>query len=193
MTEVTFNAPGQPGYGEQSPQPTQVEPQRPDLTKVAPTPYAEDHEPGQVHSYEAEASGAPAPASATSGRVAVQVVDRLRNNADRGTTTVPTEVMEKVAVLAVREAPGVWGFEGAVREDGGRALALAIDGRAATVSIRLTVEYGFAVYPVTDKVRTKVIGALENLFGLEVTAVDIIVDDVHIAEAESGSESAAEG
>ena len=45
-----------------------------------------------------------------SGRVAVQVVDRLRSTAERGTTTVPTPVIEKIATLAVREVPGVYDF-----------------------------------------------------------------------------------
>jgi uncharacterized alkaline shock family protein YloU len=38
------------------------------------------------------------------------------------------------------------------------------------------------VYSVTEKVRAKVISAIENLLGLEVTTVDILVDDVHVGE-----------
>jgi len=47
---------------------------------------------------------------------------------------------------------------------------------------QLVVEYGFVVYSVTEKVRANVIGAIENLLGLEVTAVDIVVDDVHVPD-----------
>jgi uncharacterized alkaline shock family protein YloU len=35
---------------------------------------------------------------------------------------------------------------------------------------------------VTDKVREKVISSVENLLGLEVTGVDVTVDDVHIPD-----------
>jgi uncharacterized alkaline shock family protein YloU len=128
-----------------------------------------------------------------SGRVAVQVVDRLRSTAERGTTTVPTPVIEKIATLAVREVPGVHDF--AVGEagsnwsaaeggdgDGERTLAIAVDGKSATVTLHLVIEYGFAVHSVTEKVRTKVISALENLFSLDVTAVDIVIDDIHLEE-----------
>jgi uncharacterized alkaline shock family protein YloU len=38
------------------------------------------------------------------------------------------------------------------------------------------------VYAVTEKVRANVIGAVENLLGLDVTAVDIVVDDVHVPD-----------
>jgi uncharacterized alkaline shock family protein YloU len=125
------------------------------------------------------------PATPTSGRVAVQVVDRLRSTAERGTTTVPTPVIEKIATLAVREVPGVYEFAaGGVTEtvEGDRTLAIGIDGKTATVTLHLVIEYGFAVHSVTEKVRTKVISALENLFSLDVTAVDIVIDDIHLEE-----------
>ncbi len=126
-------------------------------------------------------SGAPA---VSSGRVAVQVVDRMRSTAERGTTTVPNGVIEKIATLAVREVPGVYQF-GSTDD---KPMAINLDGRAATVEIHVVVEYGFAVYAVTDKVRTKVISALENLFALEVTAVDIVIDDIHIEPPEPTAE-----
>jgi uncharacterized alkaline shock family protein YloU len=126
---------------------------------------------------------------ASSGRVAVQVVDRLRNTAERGTTTVPSEVIEKIAILAVREVPGVYAFGEADTAYDERPLTIELTGRTATVELRLVVEYGFAVYAVTDKVRTKVISALENLFALDVTAVDIVIDDIHIEEPEPPAEA----
>ena len=50
------------------------------------------------------------------------------------------------------------------------------------MTITLVIEYGFVVHSVTDKVRTKVISAVENLLGLEVTECDIVVDDVHVKD-----------
>jgi uncharacterized alkaline shock family protein YloU len=114
----------------------------------------------------------------------VQVVDRLRSTAERGTTTVPTHVIEKIATLAVREVPGVHEF--ATGEE--PALTIDLDGKTATVEMHLVIEYGFAVHSVTEKVRTKVISALENLFALDVTAVDIVIDDIHLEESEPTAE-----
>ncbi|HTJ35540.1 MAG TPA: Asp23/Gls24 family envelope stress response protein [Dactylosporangium sp.] len=141
--------------------------------------------------------------AAASGRIASQVVDRLRNNAElaaeRGTTTIADEVVEKVAGIAAREVPGVYDLGGdvarvfaAVRdriglgeaegESANRGVSVRLEGRTATVRVTLVIEYGFVVYSVAEKVRTKVISSVENLLGLEVTAVDIVVDDVHVED-----------
>jgi uncharacterized alkaline shock family protein YloU len=61
-----------------------------------------------------------------------------------------------------------------------QGISVRLDGTKAAIKVVLCIEYGFVVYSVTEKVRAKVIGAIENLLGLEVTAVDIVVDDVHV-------------
>jgi uncharacterized alkaline shock family protein YloU len=152
----------------------------PEPATAAPEPAAAEFEPAAAP--EPAAPTSPGPAS--SGRVAVQVVDRLRSTAERGTTTVPTPVIEKIATLAVREVPGVHEFASGTSDTGEKPITIGLDGKTATIEIHLVIEYGFAVHSVTEKVRTKVISALENLFGLDVTAVDIVIDDIHL-ETES--------
>jgi uncharacterized alkaline shock family protein YloU len=127
-----------------------------------------------------------------------QGVARLRNNAtlpaERGTTTIANEVVEKIAGIAARDVPGVYDLGGdtarllsAVRERIGlgneskaQGVSVRLDGRQADLSLTLVVEYGFVVQSVCDKVREKAISAVENLLGLDVTNVDILVDDVHV-------------
>jgi uncharacterized alkaline shock family protein YloU len=155
----------------------------PEPAAAAPEPTAAGSEPAAAP--EPAAPTSPGPAS--SGRVAVQVVDRLRSTAERGTTTVPTPVIEKIATLAVREVPGVHEFATGTDGSGEKPITISLDGRTATIEIHLVIEYGFAVHSVTEKVRTKVISALENLFGLDVTAVDIVIDDIHL-ETEPAAE-----
>jgi uncharacterized alkaline shock family protein YloU len=139
-------------------------------------------------------------AAAASGRVAAQAVDRLRNNAElsaeRGTTIIANEVVEKIAGIAAREVPGVFDLGGdvsrvfsAVKEriglghkDNDQGISVRLDGGKAAVKVTLVIEYGFVVYSVTEKVRANVIGAVEKLLNLEVTAVDIVVDDVHVPD-----------
>jgi uncharacterized alkaline shock family protein YloU len=141
--------------------------------------------------------------AAASGRVASQVVDRLRNNAElaaeRGTTTIADEVVEKIAGIAARKVDGVYDLGGDVArvfasvrdriglgEDEGetsnRGVSVRLEGRNATVRVTLVIEYGYVVYSVAESVRTQVINSVENLLGLEVTAVDIVVDDVHVQD-----------
>ena len=140
-------------------------------------------------------------ATEATGRFASQVADRIRNNAEiqeeRGTTTIANEVVEKIAGIAAREVPGVYDTGGdtarvfsAVREriglgdaEADQGVRVRLEGKKAAVDITIVIEYGFVVYTVTEKVRAKVIGAVENLVGLEVTTVDILVDDVHVPES----------
>lgn len=208
MTNVGYNAPHY-GYGSGIP-PQPVPMPMPASDDPAPPVASYDVDPSSGHapplvvqqaapppteaiSFVKDDEPEPEPAAptspASSGRVAVQVVDRLRSTAERGTTTVPTPVIEKIATLAVREVPGVHEFAtGETGDTGDKPLAIGLDGKTATIEIHLVIEYGFAVHSVTEKVRTKVISALENLFSLDVTAVDIVIDDIHLADAEPGVE-----
>jgi uncharacterized alkaline shock family protein YloU len=178
-----------PSSGHAPPLVVQPEPTAAITLDKAPEPAADEPEPTAPEPAAPSPEAAPtSPAPASSGRVAVQVVDRLRSTAERGTTTVPTPVIEKIATIAVREVPGVHEFASGAREGDEKPLAITLDGRSATIEIHLVIEYGFAVHSVTEKVRTKVISALENLFGLDVTAVDIVIDDIHLEETEPAVE-----
>lgn len=141
-------------------------------------------------------------AAQASGRVAAAVVDRLRNNAEltaeRGRTTIANEVVEKIAGIAAREVPGVYDLGGdvarvfaAVKERIGlgeaedatdRGVSVRLEGATAAIDITIVIEFGFVVFSVTEKVRAKVISSVENLLGLEVTEVNIVVDDVHVED-----------
>ena len=125
---------------------------------------------------------------------------RIRNNAelpaDRGRTTIRHEVVEKIAGIAAREVPGVYDLGGdvarvfsAVKEriglgeaDADQGVSVILTGTTAAVEVVIVIEFGYVVHSVTDTVRVKVINSIENLLGLEVTSVDVIVDDVHIED-----------
>jgi uncharacterized alkaline shock family protein YloU len=125
-------------------------------------------------------------------------ITRLRNNAElpseRGHTTIANEVVEKIAGIAAREVPGVYDLGGDVarvfseirerlhlgEESKAQGVGVRLSGRTAEISVTLVLEFGFVVSSVTDKVREKVISSVEELLELDVTAVDILVDDIHI-------------
>jgi uncharacterized alkaline shock family protein YloU len=126
------------------------------------------------------------------------LVTRIRNNATlpaaRGHTTIANEVVEKIAGIAAREVPGVHDLGGdaarlvsAVRErlhlgeeSAAQGVSVKLEGKQAEITVVIVIEFGFQVFSVTEKVREKVISSVENLLGLEVTAVDVTVDDVHV-------------
>ncbi len=130
------------------------------------------------------------------------VVTRLRNNAtlpaERGRTTIADEVVEKIAGIAAREVPGVYDLGGdvarvfsAVKErlhlgeekTDNKGVSVKLEGKTAEITVVIVIEFGFQVFSVTEKVREKVISSVENLIGLEVTSVDVTVDDVHVNDS----------
>jgi uncharacterized alkaline shock family protein YloU len=131
---------------------------------------------------------------------ASNVADRIRNNASlpasRGRTTIANEVVEKIAGIAAREVPGVYDLGGDVarvfsavkerlklgEESAAQGVTVKLDGKTAEIEVVIVIEFGFQVFSVTEKVREKVISSVENLLGLEVLAVDVNVDDVHVPD-----------
>jgi uncharacterized alkaline shock family protein YloU len=142
-------------------------------------------------------------AAAATSRFAGDVADRIRNNAElpneRGTTTIADEVVEKIAGFATREVEGIYDLGGdAARvlasvkeriglgnadEQSDRGVTVRLEGKNANIKIVIVIEYGYVVYTVCEQVRTKVIDKVESLLGLDVTAVDIVVDDIHIDDS----------
>jgi uncharacterized alkaline shock family protein YloU len=132
------------------------------------------------------------------------IVGRIRNKAelaeDRGRTVIADEVVEKIAGIAAREVAGVFDLGGDVSrvfaslreriglaeegtgEEANRGVRVRLDGTTAVIDLTIVIEFGYVVHSVTDAVRTKVIASVESMLGLEVTEVNIRVDDVHVAE-----------
>jgi uncharacterized alkaline shock family protein YloU len=113
---------------------------------------------------------------------------------ERGRTAIADTVVEKIAAIAAREVPGVHDLGGAVtrtfgalREripgssrSTGQGVSVEVGERQAAADIDLVAEYGVAIHELAAAVRQNVIGAIEGLTGLEVTEVNINVDDVYL-------------
>lgn len=136
-------------------------------------------------------------------KAATTLVTRFRNNAelteDRGMTTIADEVVEKIAGIAAREVPGVHDLGGQAsrvfaslkeriglgetnNDEADRGVAVRLEGTTAEIDMKIVIEFGYVVHSVTDAVRTKVISSVENMLGLEVTQVNIRVNDVHVPD-----------
>jgi uncharacterized alkaline shock family protein YloU len=112
---------------------------------------------------------------------------------ERGRTTISDTVVAKIAGMAAREVPGVYALGGgmsralgAVRErlTGGTGLtqgvAVEVGERQAAIDLDVIVEYGVSIPDLAAGIRRNVINAVENMCGLEVTEVNITVDDLHL-------------
>lgn len=119
-------------------------------------------------------------------------VSRLVTN--QGATTIADTVVQKIAGLATREINGVHDLGGgaarafsALREripgataSAGQGVSVEVGEKQAAVDLQIVVEYGVAITDLARSIRRNVIGAVEQMTGLEVVEVNINVSDVHI-------------
>jgi uncharacterized alkaline shock family protein YloU len=115
-----------------------------------------------------------------------------------GRTTIADEVVAKIAGLATREISGVHGMGtgasraiGALREKlpGSTAntgmtqgVSAEVGERQAAIDLDVVVEYGIPIVDLSNAIRRNVVERIERMTGLEVTEVNIYVDDVHLPE-----------
>lgn len=118
-----------------------------------------------------------------------------RLKTDRGTTQIADSVVSKIAALATREIPGVQSMgrglsrafgslrgrmPGASTDSSTQGIAVEVGERQAAVDIDIVVYYGQSVVEVSEAVRANVIERIETMTGLEVTEVNIAVDDLYL-------------
>lgn len=111
---------------------------------------------------------------------------------EHGTTTIADDVVEKVAGIAAREVGGVYALGGGVSRalgaagqrvgigQHGQGVSVEVGSREAAVDLSMVVEYGEAIPRLVEQVRENIIRRIEGLIGLNVTEVNIAVNDLHV-------------
>jgi uncharacterized alkaline shock family protein YloU len=112
----------------------------------------------------------------------------------RGTTVINDAVVAKIAGLALREVPGVHAVGGgaaralgAIREalsstDHSQGVSVTVSGSQVTVELSMVAEYPVPLQQVADDARTAIIEAIQTLVGLEVSEVNVTINDVHLPD-----------
>jgi uncharacterized alkaline shock family protein YloU len=137
-------------------------------------------------------------ASGTStSSTSVQRTTNSRLTTSQGKTAIADSVVAKVAGMAAREIDGVYKMGagaaravGTLRErlpgSGGPSassgVAVEVGETQAAIDLDLVVEYGVSIVDLSQDVRSNVISSVERMTGLEVTEVNIAVDDVHLPD-----------
>ena len=112
-----------------------------------------------------------------------------------GRTTIADTVVSKIAGIAAREVSGVHALGGgasravgALREripgsstNHSQGVSVEVGERQAAVDVQLVAEYGVSIADLASGIRRNVIASIERMTGLEVTEVNIEVQDVHVA------------
>ncbi|GAA1982980.1 Asp23/Gls24 family envelope stress response protein [Terrabacter lapilli] len=113
---------------------------------------------------------------------------------EQGRTTIADTVVAKIAGIAAREVPGVHALGGgaaravgAIREripggrtNQGQGVAVEVGERQAAVDLQLVAEYGVSIADLAQGIRRNVIASIEGMTSLQVTEVNIEVQDVYL-------------
>jgi uncharacterized alkaline shock family protein YloU len=121
---------------------------------------------------------------------------------DLGTTTIQDAVVTAIIGMAAQEVEGVTTSHGGTRLPGDtsptvgefvdnitggasrtRGLSVDVGERQTAADITINVEYGRSIPQVTQAVRERIIKRVQNLTGLEVTEVNVQVNDVILPES----------
>ena len=115
---------------------------------------------------------------------------------ERGNTTISAAVVSQVAGIAAQEVEGVQMGGGTAAAVGGflqsvtgggsanmtRGVSVEVGEEEAAVDLTMAVDYGKSVPQISEAVRRNVIDRVESLVGLQVTEVNITVNDVQFPE-----------
>ena len=126
---------------------------------------------------------------------------------EQGKTTIADGVVQKIAGLAAREVSGVHALGGGTARALGslreripgstqstsQGVMVEVGETQAAVDLDLVTEYGVSISDLAKAVRRNVIAAVEGMTGLEVTEVNINVNDVHLPsdDADEGQQEPA--
>ena len=154
-------------------------------------------------------AAAPTSSAATvpTSAAAAAVGSRVAEETALGKTTIAAAVVQKIAGIAAREVPGVYAMGGGVsrafgalreRIPGGvgtasssvSGVAVEVGEKQAAVDLDVVVEYGASIVELARAVRRNVIGAVEQMTGLEVIEVNIAVGDIRLPSEDAGAEVA---
>jgi uncharacterized alkaline shock family protein YloU len=119
---------------------------------------------------------------------------------EMGSTTISSTVVSQIAGIAAQEVENAQMGGGASAAVGGilqsvtggssgggnysRGVSVEVGEEEAAVDLTMTVNYGQAIPRITEAVRSNVIKRVENLTGLRVTEVNIVVSDVQVPEGQ---------
>lgn len=123
-----------------------------------------------------------------------------------GRTTIADTVVAKIAGIAAREVSGVYTLGGgaaravgALREripgsstNHSQGVSVEVGERQAAVDVQLVAEYGVSLADLATGIRRNVISSIERMTGLEVTEVNVEIQDVHLETDDQTEDTSSE-
>jgi uncharacterized alkaline shock family protein YloU len=122
---------------------------------------------------------------------------------ERGSTTIQDSVVSKIAGIAAQEVDGirmgggtsqaVSGLLGSITGGSGsgsqtQGVSVEVGQEETAIDLTLTVEYGKSIPQIAEAVRRNVANRVENLVGLRVTEVNLVVNNIFFPQMEEEQE-----
>jgi uncharacterized alkaline shock family protein YloU len=142
----------------------------------------------------------------TSGDKAVGATGTGALESEHGRTTIADTVVSKIAGIATREVHGVHNLGGGTaravgmlreripgsRVNMSQGVGVEVGETQAAIDLAIVAEYGVSIADLAQGIRRNVIEAVERMTGLEVTEVNIAVNDIHVEGDDEGDTGEAE-
>ncbi|WP_104170440.1 MULTISPECIES: Asp23/Gls24 family envelope stress response protein [unclassified Cryobacterium] len=121
----------------------------------------------------------------------------------RGKTVINDAVVAKIAGIAAREVSGVHALGGgaaralgAIRDalntsDVSQGINVEVGETQVAADVTIVAEYPVALQDVAERVRSAVIRVIEDLVGMEVTEVNVNINDVYLPADDKDEKSEA--
>ncbi len=114
----------------------------------------------------------------------------------QGQTTIADTVVSKIAGISARDVSGVYELGGSggtakafstIREripgasqSASQGVSVEVGESQAAIDLDVIVEFGVAIADLAQAVRQNVISSVERMTGLDVTEVNVTVNDIHL-------------
>ncbi len=123
---------------------------------------------------------------------------------EHGRTTIADTVVSKIAGIATREVEGVYDLGGTTERAIGllreripvgntnlsQGVSVEVGQKQAAVDLQIIAEYGVGIADLATGIRRNVISSIERMTGLEVTEVNIAVNDIHVEDEDAPATAA---
>lgn len=103
----------------------------------------------------------------------------------KGTISFSTDVIAKVAGLALREVPGIAGVAQGIqgiwnKKDPKNGITVVNENDQVTISVNIIGKYGSSLQDVAAAAQTEIKNAVEHMTGANVVAVNVAVQGIEM-------------
>ncbi|MCY6959965.1 Asp23/Gls24 family envelope stress response protein [Clostridium brassicae] len=117
----------------------------------------------------------------------------MKNEIEMGIVKISDEVVEVIAGLAASEIDGIEGMSATLvggitqmlsgKKNASKGVKVSVGEESATIDLYVVVRYGVKIHEVAQKVQQNVKKSVESMTGLNVSMVNVYIQDVVLPKA----------